>query len=504
MDELLPTDLCKICHNNSSRYRCPRCQTRTCSLPCTKRHKQWAQCSGIRDPTVYLKRSQLASPAGIDHDFNFLTSIERKIDRASRDAEERGVALHDDDPGPPRIRWKKSNLMKGEVNLKAALEKCEVIVRKAPAGMERAKQNKTVWNKKYTSCCLRFLPGADLKSRTQSLLWTVEWIHNNGRSELGRCLTSKTIAECYAHHLAQEANKKKTASTKMCPPPIPSKKRKCASTSPSSRVSTVSCEPTSLPPPQSPASAAAKYPIPPQPAEKPAETPPTANIVPTPPYSPAPASSVTLDFSPRNSPAPPSSFTLEPAPDARPPSPALAINMKPTFSRKNTTVSSNSAPEKQRLNNSAPSNTPLHFFLLHPSIPSRSRVLIPLPPEASLATHLKNKVVLEFPTIYALKYPPEKLPTGFITEDDYYKTQMKDGDFHIEKNINKVGDLMRTRNELMAPKVWQRGDGMSGQLANFVHDGADINNEEEGRVIGMDLNLDPKALMDVLTKDFSG
>lgn len=81
---------------------------------------------------------------------------------------------------------------------------------------------------------------------------------------------------------------------------------------------------------------------------------------------------------------------------------------------------------------------------------------------------------------------------------------MKDGDFHIEKNINKVGDLMRTRNELMAPKVWQRGDGMSGQLANFVHDGADINNEEEGRVIGMDLNLDPKALMDVLTKDFSG
>lgn len=144
-------------HNNLSKYRCPRCQTRTCSLPCTKRHKQWAQCNGIRDPTVYLKRSQLASPAGIDHDFNFLTSIERKIDRASRDAEERSVALHNDDPGPPRIRWKKSNLVKGEVNLKAALEKCEVIVRKAPVGMERAKQNKTVWNKKYTNCCFRFL-----------------------------------------------------------------------------------------------------------------------------------------------------------------------------------------------------------------------------------------------------------------------------------------------------------------------------------------------------------
>lgn len=81
---------------------------------------------------------------------------------------------------------------------------------------------------------------------------------------------------------------------------------------------------------------------------------------------------------------------------------------------------------------------------------------------------------------------------------------MKDGDFNIEKNINKVDDLMRMRNELMAPNVWHRGDGVSGQLAKFIHDGADLKNEEEERVIGMDLNLDPKALMDVLAKDFGG
>lgn len=81
---------------------------------------------------------------------------------------------------------------------------------------------------------------------------------------------------------------------------------------------------------------------------------------------------------------------------------------------------------------------------------------------------------------------------------------MKDGDFNIEKNINKVDDLMRMRNELIAPNVWQRGDGVPGQLAKFIHDGADLQNEEEERVIGMDLNLDPKALMDVLAKDFGG
>lgn len=112
-------------------------------------------------------------------------------------------------------------------------------------------------------------------------------------------------------------------------------------------------------------------------------------------------------------------------------------------------------------------------------------------------------MVLEFPTIYALKYPPEKLPTGFVTEDDYYKTQLKDGDFSIEKSIRKVNDPTRMRNELKAPNVWQGGDAVSGQLAKLVHDGVDINNEEE-RVIGMDLNLDPKALTDVLAKDFGG
>lgn len=31
--------------------------------------------------------------------------------------------------------------------------------------------------------------------------------------------------------------------------------------------------------------------------------------------------------------------------------------------------------------------------------------------------------MLEFPTIYALKYPPEKLPTGFVTEAEYLAQQ---------------------------------------------------------------------------------
>lgn len=112
--------------------------------------------------------------------------------------------------------------------------------------------------------------------------------------------------------------------------------------------------------------------------------------------------------------------------------------------------------------------------------------------------------MLEFPTIYALKYPPEKLPTGFITDDDYYKTQIKDGDINIDTNINKVDELIRMRGESLTPNVRQTGDGGSEQLASYIHDGAEIGDEEEERVIEVDLDLDPEALMNVLAKDFGG
>lgn len=81
---------------------------------------------------------------------------------------------------------------------------------------------------------------------------------------------------------------------------------------------------------------------------------------------------------------------------------------------------------------------------------------------------------------------------------------MKYGDINTEKNTNKVDELMRMRGELLAPDVQQIGDGGSEQLASYIHDGAEINDEEEEREIGMDLNLDPEVLMDVLAKDFGG
>ena len=73
------------------------------------------------------------------------------------------------------------------------------------------------------------------------------------------------------------------------------------------------------------------------------------------------------------------------------------------------------------------SETSLEFYLHHPSLPSKNPVLIPLPSDATLATSLTNRLVLEFPTIYVLpQHERGGLPDGFISEDDYFAAAKKD------------------------------------------------------------------------------
>lgn len=108
-DPLLTT-LCSICHIEPPKYRCPRCAVRTCSLACTRRHKAWSSCSGIRDATAYVPPAKLKTPAGVDHDFNFLSGIERSVQRSEKEIiEERGL-LATEDLRPVEVRsvqWRK-------------------------------------------------------------------------------------------------------------------------------------------------------------------------------------------------------------------------------------------------------------------------------------------------------------------------------------------------------------------------------------------------------------
>ncbi len=97
-----------------------------------------------------------------------------------------------------------------------------------------------------------------------------------------------------------------------------------------------------------------------------------------------------------------------------------------------------SAPETLR-----PTSTPsLTFYLHHPSLPSKNPVLIHLPSDATLATSLTNRLVLEFPTIYVL--PQQQgggLPDSFTREDDYFAAAKKDlieDALEVEDTVNDI------------------------------------------------------------------
>ncbi|KAI9836440.1 MAG: hypothetical protein M1819_001471 [Sarea resinae] len=315
---------------NIPKYRCPRCSIRTCSLACSKRHKLWAQCSGVRDPAAYVKRSELATPSGIDRDFNFLTGIEQKLDNADKDAEERGLVtdgFQSHGRAGPR---------KGEVNVQKALERTRVIIERAPKGMSREKMNKTNWNK-----------------RQKCLSWTVEWIDGDGQSYLSNVLESSLLPQAYQRFLTekQPSRKKRKLDTYGEP-----------HTSSGPNTGTVE-----------PAHSASGQPI----------------------------------------------AALDHADAVEDPSSGGA-----SFKTDNTGLDkADTLDLPQR-----------YFYLLRAHTTAPSRVLIPLSPTSSLSDCLRDQVVLEFPTIYALQQSPTSLPEGFILDSEYCG--------HANKQSQKLEDVL--------------------------------------------------------------
>lgn len=63
-----------------------------------------------------------------------------------------------------------------------------------------------------------------------------------------------------------------------------------------------------------------------------------------------------------------------------------------------------------------------HFYLLRPHTPSSyPKVLIPLDQTKSISEVLRDRVVLEFPTMYVLKTAPKDLPAEWMLEDDFLR-----------------------------------------------------------------------------------
>ncbi|KAI8949285.1 hypothetical protein F4801DRAFT_406174 [Xylaria longipes] len=172
MADPLLTSLCTICRIQEPKYKCPRCAARTCSLSCVKKHKTWSSCNGERDATVFVTLDKLKTDAGIDHDYNFLTKIERSVERAERVLREDREILPQEGSQPPP--HKKTRLNKGQSrgrttvddgprkwdrNAIHRLRQLGIHVSSLPYGMTRAKENKSSWNR-----------------RTRTINWQIEWL----------------------------------------------------------------------------------------------------------------------------------------------------------------------------------------------------------------------------------------------------------------------------------------------------------------------------------------
>lgn len=93
-----------------------------------------------------MKKSQLATPAGIDHDFNFLTGIERNLERAEEEASRRGLDKEGAGEATGNVYFTKQK--KGELHPKV-LEGAGITLIKAPKGLSRQRENNSHRNKKY-------------------------------------------------------------------------------------------------------------------------------------------------------------------------------------------------------------------------------------------------------------------------------------------------------------------------------------------------------------------
>ncbi|KAG8892912.1 hypothetical protein FRC01_013884, partial [Tulasnella sp. 417] len=76
--------LCAHCKLNPSKYTCPRCSFKSCSLPCSTTHKVLYNCSGVRDPVTYVPMNRYGWGT-LMNDYTYLEGVGRKVSEVGGD-----------------------------------------------------------------------------------------------------------------------------------------------------------------------------------------------------------------------------------------------------------------------------------------------------------------------------------------------------------------------------------------------------------------------------------
>ncbi|KAI9713457.1 MAG: hypothetical protein M1820_000839 [Bogoriella megaspora] len=297
---------------------------------------QLCKCSGKRDHSAFVSKAQLSTSAGIDHDYNFLSGIERAVDQSERTVEEKGIKLRANVIPSPRKTGKRKRTgehpnAKPPSKLELRLRESDIVIKRAPTGMSRQKRNKTTWDPK--GGCIG---------------WTVEWIDSNNNKAFKRVYALDTIEDSYS--LALKGPQSRRGKKKL--------------------------------------------------------------------HKEEASRAITGEL-----PAPSFGATPDEAIDTRDTGSLASAHQHPS-QIENKGALPNLSSEQTLTTSAQDNNTPhpsMHFYLHKPHTRCPEPVLIPLKPSDTLSTCLKHRVILEFPTIYALPYSPDQLPAAYRSETTYLR-----------------------------------------------------------------------------------
>eukprot|EP00250_Pteridium_aquilinum_P018153 c23969_g6_i1 orf=117-1037(+) len=74
---------CEECNKEATKYKCPGCSFRSCSLPCVRAHKQRTSCSGKRDRTAFVPIASF-DDTHLLSDYNLLEEVLMHSESARR------------------------------------------------------------------------------------------------------------------------------------------------------------------------------------------------------------------------------------------------------------------------------------------------------------------------------------------------------------------------------------------------------------------------------------
>ena len=160
---------CQICEKCESKYTCPGCSVKYCSLDCFKNHKSTSGCTGKRDVTKYLDVKDF-NDNHLKSDYNFLENLDEQTIHWSRMREREKIDSHSYQFHHPKVK---------EIQYKAIQKGIRMEL--MPIGMSKRQQNTTYYNRK-----------------SDKLFWRVEFLFDqelDDQTNVAITLTENTVCE---------------------------------------------------------------------------------------------------------------------------------------------------------------------------------------------------------------------------------------------------------------------------------------------------------------------